>query len=113
MHLRSGELDRRITLQRKTQDRDQFDGSLLSTSISEVSVLAKYVPPTSFKTESLAGNQVFAQAECEFWIRWRADVDQDTAIIYKNQKYEVVADPIEINRREGLRLLARRFREES
>lgn len=107
MHLRAGELDRRITLKNKQFGQRDSDGSYLPASISDVTVSAKYQQNPS--REAVAGSQLIDQVECEFWIRYRTDVNNATVIVFKEQEYEVLS-VLEINRREGLKLLAKRLR---
>lgn len=101
--MRSGELDRRITLETPAAAQDTF-GEAISTWTPFATVWAKYLPLKG--KEQLDAQGVDAQQEARFHIRYRPNVTTLMRFTFDGNVYGIEA-VTEIGRREGLELLAR------
>jgi len=102
--MQSGKLDRRITLQTLTVGRDSYGGKT-ETWTDLATVWAQATPWQG--REAVAADQVIAQAEMRFQIRYRADFDQKARIQYAGAAWDIIRID-EIGRREGLFVWAKR-----
>jgi SPP1 family predicted phage head-tail adaptor len=103
--MRAGDLDRRITIQRATPTRDQFNNEIL-TWFDLVTVWAS-ARPASVR-ERLAHMEVGSEIDSVFEFRWSpltASVDSKDRIVFDGKIYDIVA-PAEIDRRVGIRVKA-------
>jgi SPP1 family predicted phage head-tail adaptor len=102
--MRSGKLDRRITLQTLTISRDGY-GATIETWTDLDTVWAEVVPLKG--TEYFAAAQIVVEEQLKFRIRYRSDLTEKVRITYNGQTYDV-QNITEIGRRQGLELLGKR-----
>ena len=101
--MRTGELDRRITLRRPTKAQDSY-GEPLITYADEATVWAKVTPIAG--GESYEGDQRTNKQRVEVLIRYRAGMEANAWLfVYDGETYEI-EDVQEVGRREGLKLTA-------
>lgn len=100
--MRSGRLDRLITIQVKTSTEDSF-GEMIETwaTLAEVWAELKYLRGS----EWFAAQQEGASVDVIFRIRYRDDVTPLNVIVYDSRTYDISA-VLELGRREGLELYA-------
>lgn len=98
--MRSGELSRRIVIELATEAQDSY-GEAVPTWSTFATVWAKVTPNRG--DERFAANQIVAQADSVFRIRWQSGVTTKMRINYDGQIYDIVY-MAEIGRREGLDL---------
>lgn len=101
--MRSGKLDRRITVQVRSVTRDATGGEV-ETWTNAYDIWAER--ETTGATERFAASQRIADVDTLFRIRWNDDVErlvtpQSHRITYRGRWYEVLG-VVEIGRREGL-----------
>lgn len=113
--MRAGELDRRISIERRTDVRDAFGQPVATwTRIGEVR-WAKRKPVRG--SERYTADQFIAREQIEFWIRWTQDLaslNPKDRIVYPvtstpadYEIYEIIAVE-EIGRREGFKVMTAR-----
>lgn len=99
--MRSGKLDRKITVQTRTVARGNSGGEVVSWS-NAYTLFAER--ETTAATERFAASQSFADVDTLFRIRWNSTTKQinpkQHRITYRNRWYEVLA-VVEIGRNEG------------
>lgn len=101
--MRAGELDRRITIESRTESRSTT-GAATYTWATLATVWAKVKPVRG--QEYFAASQVNAQVDAIFTIRYRADITRTMRISYGGEYYDI-QDIAELGRGEGLELYAR------
>lgn len=99
--MRAGQLDRRITLRSKTTSRDAF-GQEVITWTDLATVWARWIPLKG--TERFTAQQLVDTAAGSFEIRHRTDVTAINEVVFNGKQYQIIGEPEEIGRREGLRL---------
>lgn len=103
--MRSGQMDRRITLRRRTLGPQEAAGDQAETFVEYATVWARKI--------EVSGREVFqaqtkdAETAVRFEIRWRSGVAATDRLTCEGVDYQLVAPPAEIGRREGLTLFAR------
>ena len=98
--MRSGRLDRRITLQRKTVTENSY-GEPVETWKDLGTVWAEYLPVRG--AERYASMQTVGEIEIKWRIRYRPGLTPIDRIVYKGHTHDVTG-LIEIGRREGLEI---------
>lgn len=98
--MQSGDLDRRIVLQRATVTLDGFGGEV-ETWAPLRTVWAQYLPGPG--REAWRSAEVAAVTEARFIIRWGQGVTVRDRVLYDGKVYDV-RGVIEIGRREGQEL---------
>ena len=101
--MRSGRLDRRLTLQRKTATENDY-GEPVETWTTLATVWAEKIPVRG--SERYAAMQTVAEVEERFKIRYRTGLTPLDRVICDGITYDVQG-VIEIGRREGWEILAR------
>ena len=101
--MRSGRLDRRITLQRKTVVANSY-GEPIETWVDLATVWAEYLPTGG--VERYAATQMVAEADTRWRIRYRADLTPIDRLSYAGRIYDVTG-VVEIGRREGLEIYSK------
>ena len=104
--MRAGELDRLIVIETPTEGQDDYGGRAL-TWATFATVWAKVTPTRG--RETVAADQMVAQADTVFRIYWLSGVTTKMRVSYDSQYYDILY-PAEIGRREGLDVLARLIR---
>lgn len=87
-------LDQRITLQRRDATQDEL-GTPAGPWLNVGDVWAQAQPLRG--REFFASGQMQAQAEVRFVIRWRCDVHETWAVMWRGQPHEIVAPPMDID----------------
>lgn len=100
--MRSGSLDRRITLQRKSTVQNST-GEQIETWIDLAPVWASKKDLRG--NERFAAQQIMAEVDTQFRIRYRAGLTPIDRVFYAGKYYDVKA-VLEIGRREGMDLMA-------
>ena len=100
--MRSGRLDRRLTLQRRTLIENDY-GEGVETWNDLATVWAEKIPVRGF--ERYAAMQTVAEVEERFKIRYRKDLTPLDRVICDGKTYDVLG-VIEIGRREGWEIYA-------
>lgn len=103
MKLRAGELNRRITIERKSVALDEQNAPIETWAALASNVPAAFRPVSG--TDEVQGNEQSAQVRAEFWLRFKAGITTEDRIDYQGRKFDIL-DVVEINFREGLRLPA-------
>ena len=101
--MRSGRLDRRITLQRKTVVENSY-GEPIETWMDLATVWAEHLPAGG--VERYAATQMVAEADTRWRIRYRAYLTPIDRLSYAGRTYEVTG-VVEIGRREGLEIYSK------
>lgn len=104
----AGAFDRIVEWQKYLAGVDGSGHPLLKGSFANgVQMRAKR--PSQVGKELEANGQVLPYAEVEWIVRWRSDITISTRdrLVYKGETYELVAPPMELGRRDALRLLTR------
>jgi len=101
-----GKLDRRVTIESVTLAADGYGGQVETWALL-ATVWAQVVPLTG--RELFQAQQVNAEAEARFRIRWRSDVTPKMRIKHDGDTYEVLY-VAEIGRREGLDIMTKAVR---
>lgn len=99
--MRSGRLDRRLILQRKTLTENDF-GEPIATWTTIATVWAEKREIRG--AERYAANQTVAQADIKYRIRYRRGLTPLDAFIDEDGRMFDIAAVLEIGRREGLEL---------
>lgn len=103
--MKSGKLDRRLTIERFTTTRDEFNDPVETwATLAEVWASKEDVRDT----ERVAAQEVGAAITTRFQIRWSndvADVNPKDRLVCEDKTYAIVAVK-EIGRRRGLELSA-------
>ncbi len=100
--MRSGELDRRITIRRK-MDVENTYGEMVSTWTDIVTVWAKKTDLRG--AERYAAAQTVGGTECKFKIRYRRDVRTTDRLVCGGKTYEITGI-VELGRRDALEIMA-------
>ena len=101
--MRSGRLDRRLTLQRRTLAENDY-GEAVETWTDLATVWAEKIPVRGF--ERYASMQTVAEVEERFKIRYRKDITPLDRVVCAGITYDVLG-VLEIGRREGWEILAK------
>lgn len=92
MPLNPGALDRRITVQARTETRDDEGGTVV-TYADELDLWAQKVTETSSEARRLLS--IRSGAEIVFRIRWRSTLTSSHRIVFDGRTYDIVGDPVE------------------
>ena len=103
--MRAGRLDRRITLQRKTQAENSF-GEPVEAWVDMATVWAEKLPLRG--STAFAANQRLAEAETKWRIRYRQNLTPLDRIIDDEGRPCDVLGVLEIGRRVGLEIYTKR-----
>lgn len=101
--MRSGNLDRRITIQRKNSIQNQY-GEPIETWIDVATVWAEKRDLRG--TERYAAQQDIAEVDTRFRLWYRRGFSAMDRILCEGRTYEIV-QVIELGRREGLDVMAK------
>ena len=93
-------LDRRITIQRKTTTQNDF-GEVVEAWVLVATLWAERVQPKAW--ERFTAQQVMAEGEEKFKIRYRTDIGPLNRVIFEGRTFDIKG-VIEIGRREGLEI---------
>lgn len=105
--MNAGELDRRITIQERTQTQDSASGAYTYTWSNLADVWAKVIEET--RPENVSGDVSMASRSANIFIRWRPDITSDMRVLYGERTMKIVAGPAEVGRREWLKFSAVEF----
>lgn len=101
--MRSGRLDRTITIETNTPTQNSF-GELIDSWATLATVPAQYIPARG--GERFTAQQVYGQSVATFKIRYRTDVDVEDRITFDSKTWDIL-DIRELGRREGLEIDAK------
>lgn len=104
--LKAGSLDRRIALYEKVIEKDEAGQS--KEKYREYHSCYANVASAASSKEGFEGDQLTAITFKFFTIRYTAGVLETMLIRYEGSFYNIHGQPIEIGRREGLKILAKR-----
>jgi SPP1 family predicted phage head-tail adaptor len=105
--MRAGDLDRKITFQKKTPTQNDF-GEEEMTWATYAKVWAKQVPQGG--NEAVQVGHEVGQLPVKFRVRYRNDFNEEMRIIFDAKIFDITAIN-EIGRREGLTILAKAYLE--
>jgi len=100
--VRSGRLDRRLTLQRRTLTENDY-GEAVETWTDLATVWAEKIPVRG--AERYAAMQTVAEVDTRFKIRYRTDISPLDRVVCAGTTYDVKG-VLEIGRREGWEIYA-------
>ncbi len=103
--MRSGRLDRRIIIEQNTNTSPNTHGDVVPSWSTLATVWAEIKPIRV--NERFQGQQELAQAEYKIYIRYRTDLDPKMRIQYNSEYYDILGI-MEIGRKKGLEIQARR-----
>lgn len=106
--LKSEDLDRRITFQRKVAN-DSLTSAGKETWEPVATVWAQVQDVLPSRGESLANGLTIEKRPSRVRIRYREGITSDMRIIYGTRIMEIVAGPAELGRRDGLELMAEEY----
>ena len=104
MPLRSGSLDTQITIQSATEAQDAFGEPIKTWAnlATDPTPWAEKIPLSG--SERFQAQQVNAEVDTTFRIRYRTDLDEEMRIVLDSTPYDIQGF-IELGRREGLDVL--------
>lgn len=94
--MRAGHMRERVTLLSKSVTRDVIGGEVI-TWVEEASVWADVEQLTG--REYFSAQQVEAQAEIRFRIRYRTDITSAWRVEWREEQYEITAPPANVKMR--------------
>jgi len=100
--MRSGKLDRQITIERKTITQDEY-GDEVETWDEFLICKAKVMPMRAwerFRNEKLVSEEVYV-----FTIRYYSNINVEDRIVYENKYWDIIGKA-ELGRRRGIELTA-------
>lgn len=100
--MRAGDLDRRVTIQQRTDTQDSY-GEPIAAWADLAEVWAQVTPVRG--VERLTAEQLTSDVTTRFRIRYRAGITEQMRLSYEGRVYQIHA-VLELGRREGLDLLA-------
>ena len=101
--MRSGQIDRRITIEQNTAGRDAAGAETESwTALADMPVWAEVRPAAG--REFFDAQQIVAEAKVVFRIRYRSDVDHKMRVNYAGNLYDIHGIA-ELGRQEGLDIM--------
>jgi len=106
MPINAGDLDKEITFQRKVAD-DSFTSAgkeKWETVVAGVYAEVKDILPS--RAEKLADGLTIANRPARVRIRWREGITADMRILFGTRTMQIVAGPVELDRRDGLEMMA-------
>lgn len=106
--MRSGRMDRRLTLRRRTLAAPDANGQSVETFVEYATVWARKIEIGA--REFFQAGTKDAQQTTRFEIRWRDDVAATDRVTCEEVDYRLAAAPTEIGRRSGLLLFAEAIR---
>lgn len=102
--IRSGRLDKRITIQRKTLTDNDY-GEPVETWADLITLWAIYLPARG--TERFAAAQQIAEIDTVFRIRYRQGITVMDRIVYNERTYDIKAVVDMCGRKDGIELYAK------
>jgi SPP1 family predicted phage head-tail adaptor len=102
----AGDLDRRITFQRRAAGAGDFMSAGKSAWETVATVWAQVADVLPSRGERAAEGVTIANRPARIRMRFRPDITADMRIIYGNRTMQIVAGPAELGRRVGLELMA-------
>jgi SPP1 family predicted phage head-tail adaptor len=101
--MRAGDLDRFISIKESVKTQGS-NGEIIITWVTLANVWAKYIPLRG--QEFIAAQQITAQMDATFRIRWMDGLTTENQISYDNKTWNIIYIQ-ELGTREGLDLLAK------
>ncbi len=105
--MRAGQLDRQVRLLRRTSGTDNGIEITPGGFEAVATRFARVMP--EYRAEKLQALGLVGQKVIRVWLRFEsvaAQVNSTWALEYEGEPYELVGEPTEIGRREGLELVA-------
>lgn len=90
----AGRRDQRITIERKTVTRNSI-GEEIDTWSTHATVWAEAHPTRG--REFFAAGQMQARADVMFRILYRSDLTEEDRIVWRGERYEIVAPPVDVS----------------
>lgn len=107
--IKSGELDRRIRIERPVAD-DDFDGAGSGSWSLVATVWASVQDALPSRGERLADGMNVAARPSRIRIRYRSDVTAAMRFVMGDRIMQIVAGPAELGRRDGLEFMVEEYR---
>jgi len=102
--MRAGQLDRRVTLQRRVLTQNSY-GEAIETWVDLAVVWAAYRPLRG--AERVYAAQTVAEGDIKWLIRCRPGITPIDRLLYKGEVYDITS-VIELGRREGYELYTKK-----
>ena len=102
--MRAGQLDRRVTLLKRSISRDSF-GEAVEAFVDLDTVWARVIHDRSGELSRQNDAQRQAQSVVTFRVRWRGDIDRTMRVRWEGAEYDIT-NIMEVGRRAGLDLQA-------
>ena len=89
-------MQERVKLLQKTSTRDSIGGEVI-TWVEQDEVWADARPLPLLGREYFAAQQVEAEADMEFHLRYRDDLDATWRVEWRTKQFDIVAPPVDVN----------------
>lgn len=104
--MKASTLDRRITIQSRSESQDPTYGTDVVTWPTLATVWANVQDMLPSRGERIADGISVARRPCRIRIRYRSDVTSDMRVVIGSRTLRIVTMPAELGRREGLEFVA-------
>lgn len=105
--IKSGDLDRRITFQRRTGTQDGATGAYTYawSNIATAPTVWAQVQDV-LRAERIDSSISMAERPARIRCRYRSDITSDMRVLYNGRTLRIASGPVELGRREGLEMIA-------
>ena len=101
----AGDLDRRITFQRRTATTDPVYGTKTYTWPDVATVYAQVRDVLPSRAENVADGLSLQRRPCRIRVRYREDIDGTMRVKHGARTMRIVSGPVELGRRFGLEMV--------
>lgn len=107
--MQSGVRDKRITFQSFTPTKDDYGGEVETWAnlASVPAVWAQVIESPGKEAFNTTMDQRQAAADAVFRILYRSDITSEMRIVYNSRTYDIIGQPRELGRREGLEIVGK------
>lgn len=106
IRLGAGELDRRITIEQRTDTTDPVYRTRTASWILFATAWAQVQEVLPSRGDREANSIDLARRPCRVRMRWRGDVTSDMRMRWQGRTYRIVSAPVEIGRRQFIEFMA-------
>lgn len=110
--LAAGDLDTRVTFQRKSATVDADSGRDIVTWVDVATVWAQVQDVLPSRSEAVRQGLEVAKNQTRIRTRYRSDIDSAMRVVVQRREdvtYQIVGGPAELGRREGLEIVCERY----
>lgn len=101
----AGKLDRRVTIQQRTETQDTTYGTISVAWTTLATVWAEVQDMIPSRAERMAEGVSIARRPCRVRMRYRSDVDSTMRLSVDGRQMRIIAGPAELGRRDGIELV--------